>query len=59
MLRWAVDVNVSGRIASLGVHLIQGTANKLAGKFFDCISKKLEALAALPLTAEPGSGSAT
>jgi len=40
---WATDVIISGLIASVGARLIQGTANKLIEKTFDCIRAKLEA----------------
>src|SRR5262249_45630348 len=40
---WATDVVISGLIASVGARLIQGTANKLIDKTFDCIRAKLEA----------------
>jgi carbon monoxide dehydrogenase subunit G len=44
-MRWAADVNVSGKIASMGARLLESTANKLTGRFFDCLRKKLEASA--------------
>lgn len=40
---WLADVNIAGTIASVGARLIQGTANKMIGKSFDCIRAKLEA----------------
>ena len=40
---WSADVNIAGTIASVGARLIQGTANKMIGKTFDCIRAKLEA----------------
>jgi uncharacterized protein len=42
-MRWSADVNVSGKIANMGARLLQGTANKLTARFFECIRKKLEA----------------
>lgn len=40
---WHADVTIAGRIASVGARLIQGTANKMIGKTFDCIRASLEA----------------
>ena len=40
---WFADVTISGTIASVGARMIQGTANKMIGKTFDCIRDKLEA----------------
>ena len=42
-LRWTAEVNVTGKIANMGARLLQGTANKLTARFFECIRKKLEA----------------
>ncbi|MGZ3601897.1 MAG: CoxG family protein [Ktedonobacterales bacterium] len=41
-MRWTADVNVSGTIASVGARLLEGTANKLTARFFDCLRQKLE-----------------
>lgn len=49
-MRWVANVNVSGKIASLGARLMESTANKLTGRFFDCTREKLEAQAAVPAT---------
>jgi uncharacterized protein len=48
-MRWTADVNVSGTIASVGARLLEGTANKLTARFFDCLRQKLET----PSTATP------
>src|SRR5213080_3085254 len=40
---WQASVVVSGTIASVGARLLQGTAEKLTGQFFDCLKSKLEA----------------
>ena len=40
---WGASVVVSGTIASVGARLLQGTAEKLTGQFFDCLKSKLEA----------------
>ncbi len=40
---WTADVNVSGTLASVGARLLEGTAQRLTGKFFDCFRQKLEA----------------
>lgn len=42
-MRWTADVNVSGTIASVGARVLEGTANKLTTRFFDCLRQKLEA----------------
>lgn len=39
---WDADVSIVGTIASVGARMIEGTANKLIGKAFDCIKAKLE-----------------
>jgi len=41
---WKATVVVSGTIASVGARLMQGTAEKLTGQFFDCLKTKLQAL---------------
>ncbi len=40
---WKATVTVSGTIASVGARLLQGTAQRLTGQFFDCLKTKLEA----------------
>ncbi len=40
---WKATVTVSGTIASVGARLLQGTAERLTGQFFDCLKTKLEA----------------
>jgi carbon monoxide dehydrogenase subunit G len=40
---WRAIVNVSGTIASVGARLLQGTAEKLTGQFFDCLKTRLQA----------------
>lgn len=47
-MSWAADVTVSGMIASVGARLLEGTANKLTARFFDCMRVKLEAPAPPP-----------
>ena len=42
VMDWTSEVNVSGSIASLGLRLLEGTANKMIGQTFDCIRAKLE-----------------
>jgi uncharacterized protein len=39
---WKASVVVSGTIASVGARLMQGTAERLTGQFFDCLKTKLE-----------------
>jgi len=41
-MRWTADVVVSGTIASVGARLMESTAEKLTGKFFDCTRQHLE-----------------
>ena len=40
---WKAVVVVSGTIASVGARLLQGTAERLTGQFFDCLKTKLQA----------------
>lgn len=40
---WKATVTVSGTIASVGARLMQGTAERLTGQFFDCLKTKLQA----------------
>ena len=40
---WKATVTVSGTIASMGARLLQGTAERLTGQFFDCLKTKLQA----------------
>lgn len=51
---WTADVNVSGTLASVGARLMEGTAQRLTAKFFDCFRQKLEA----PDGSEPSEPSA-
>ncbi len=39
---WKATVVVSGTLASVGARLMQGTAEKLTGQFFDCLKTKLQ-----------------
>ena len=43
---WSANVIVSGTVASVGARLIQGTAEKLTGQFFDCLKETLQASSA-------------
>jgi carbon monoxide dehydrogenase subunit G len=38
---WKATVVVSGTIASVGARLLNGTAERLTGQFFNCLQKKL------------------
>jgi carbon monoxide dehydrogenase subunit G len=40
---WTASLDVSGALAKVGVYLIKGTAEKLAGQFFDCLKKNMQA----------------
>jgi carbon monoxide dehydrogenase subunit G len=42
-MNWKATVVVSGTIASVGARLLQGTAERLTGQFFDCLKTKLQA----------------
>ncbi len=42
-MAWSANVAISGTIASVGARLVEGTANKMIGKTFDCMRAKLEA----------------
>jgi carbon monoxide dehydrogenase subunit G len=42
-MQWAADVAISGTLASIGGRLIESTAKKLTGQFFDCTRQHLEA----------------
>ena len=39
---WKASVVVSGTIASVGARLLQGTAQRLTGQFFDCLKTTLQ-----------------
>jgi carbon monoxide dehydrogenase subunit G len=39
---WSAHVVVSGTIASVGARLLNGTAEKLTGQFFDCLKTNLQ-----------------
>lgn len=41
-MRWAADVTVNGTLASVGARLMESTARKLTGRFFDCTRQQLE-----------------
>src|SRR6266567_1101470 len=47
---WKAIVVVSGTIASVGARLMQGTAEKLTGQFFDCLKTTLQAAEATDVT---------
>lgn len=42
-LQWTADVNVAGTVASLAARLMSSVARKLAGAFFDCVKRSVEA----------------
>lgn len=42
-MTWVADVNVSGTLASVGARLLEGSAQRLTTKFFECFRQKLEA----------------
>jgi uncharacterized protein len=42
VMDWTASVQFSGKVASLGARLIQGTAEKMIGQTFTCIKARLE-----------------
>lgn len=48
ILHYTVDAQVGGKIAQLGGRLIDSTAKKLAGQFFESFAEKVSGTAALP-----------
>lgn len=40
---WKASLVVSGTIASVGARLLNSTAERLTGQFFNCLSQKLQA----------------
>ena len=43
IMDWTADVQIHGKLASVGARLIEGTAKKMIDQTFDCIRVKLEA----------------
>jgi carbon monoxide dehydrogenase subunit G len=43
VMAWEANVNISGKLASVGSKLIEWQAKKLIGQTFDCIKTQLEA----------------
>jgi uncharacterized protein len=41
-LNWTADAAISGKIASVGQRLIQGSAEKIINRFFECFRQKIE-----------------
>ena len=41
LLKYTVDAKVGGKLAQLGSRLIDSTANKLSGQFFDALGEKI------------------
>jgi len=48
VLDWSSDVTLTGKLASLGARMIEGTAKKLIGQTFDCMKSRLEAPSKAP-----------
>ena len=40
-LAWTMNATVTGTMASMGARLLEGTAQKLTARFFECIRQKL------------------
>lgn len=43
LLRYDAKADIGGKLAQLGSRLVQGTAKKLSGKFFDSLAQRLNA----------------
>lgn len=43
LMDWKANVTVSGTLASVGARLMNSTAEKLTGQFFDCLKTTLQA----------------
>lgn len=43
LLRYDAKADIGGKLAQLGSRLVQGTAKKLSGKFFDSFAEKVNA----------------
>ncbi|MGB1007924.1 MAG: SRPBCC family protein [Thalassobaculaceae bacterium] len=53
LLRYAVDANVGGKLAQIGARLIDSTAKKLAGEFFETFASVVVARAGAAGAASP------
>ena len=53
LLKYQVDAKVGGKLAQIGSRLIDGTANKMAGEFFDSFAEAVTAGAAPGAEAAP------
>jgi carbon monoxide dehydrogenase subunit G len=53
-MHWTADVVVSGTIASVGARLMESTAEKLTGRFFDCTRQHLEPPGSSPAPSASG-----
>jgi carbon monoxide dehydrogenase subunit G len=42
VLRWQAETRLGGLMATLGQHLVTGTAEKMVNEFFNCIRQRLE-----------------
>jgi carbon monoxide dehydrogenase subunit G len=49
-MNWMANVNVSGKIASMGARLLEGVAHKLTERFFTCMRQQVEVPAASSAT---------
>lgn len=47
LLRYDAKADIGGKLAQLGSRLVQGTAKKLSGKFFDNLAERLNAESAV------------
>jgi carbon monoxide dehydrogenase subunit G len=57
-LEYAVDAHIGGKLAQLGNRLIDGTAKKMAGEFFDKFASVLAPPAPEPEPEAPAEGEA-
>ena len=40
-MKWVADVNIGGKIASLGQRILDGQAEKIIKQLFECLEKRL------------------
>lgn len=44
-MKWVADVNIGGKVASLGQRILDGQAEKTIKQLFACLQKRLESVA--------------
>jgi len=43
-MKWVADVNIGGKIASLGQRILDGQAEKIIKQLFECLQKRVESV---------------